>query len=59
MYIYLLCFIAMLKIICYQEEAVRDLQNVRRECEKSKSEFSAISKAHQEKLKEEEEISKR
>jgi structural maintenance of chromosome 3 (chondroitin sulfate proteoglycan 6) len=38
---------------------VRDLQNVRRENEKSKSELATISKAHQEKLKEEEEISKR
>jgi hypothetical protein len=55
MYIDLLCFIAMLKITCYEEEAVRDLQNVsvRRESEKSKSELAAISKAHHEKIKDE------
>ncbi|KAK3140087.1 hypothetical protein QOZ80_5AG0395600 [Eleusine coracana subsp. coracana] len=42
-----------------KEEAARELQNVRIESEKSKSELAEISKAHQEKLKEEEEISKR
>ncbi|KAK3136866.1 hypothetical protein QOZ80_5BG0443920 [Eleusine coracana subsp. coracana] len=42
-----------------KEEAARNLQNVRIESEKSKSELAGISKAHQEKLKEEEEISKR
>ncbi|OEL37878.1 Structural maintenance of chromosomes protein 3 [Dichanthelium oligosanthes] len=41
-----------------KDEAVRDLQSVRRESEKSKSELAEISKVHQAKLKEEEEISK-
>ncbi|KAL6629950.1 hypothetical protein ACP70R_029715 [Stipagrostis hirtigluma subsp. patula] len=41
-----------------KDEAARDLQSVRRESEKSKSELAEISKVHQAKLKEEEEISK-
>ncbi|KAG8058053.1 hypothetical protein GUJ93_ZPchr0002g26826 [Zizania palustris] len=41
-----------------KDEAVRDLQSVRMESEKSKSELAEISKLHQAKLKEEEEISK-
>ncbi|XP_066360671.1 structural maintenance of chromosomes protein 3-like isoform X2 [Miscanthus floridulus] len=41
-----------------KDEAARDLQSVRRESEKSKSELAEISKVHQTKLKEEEEISK-
>ena len=56
---YLLSLVAMLKIICYQEDAVRALQNVERESQKSKSELAEISEAHQKKLKEEEEMSKR
>jgi len=42
-----------------KDEAARDLQSVMRESEKSKSELAEISKVHQTKLKEEEEISKR
>ncbi|KAL6888770.1 hypothetical protein ACP4OV_009796 [Aristida adscensionis] len=41
-----------------KDEAARDLQIVRSESEKSKSELAEISKVHQAKLKEEEEISK-
>ncbi|CAN6356403.1 unnamed protein product [Urochloa humidicola] len=41
-----------------KDEAARDLQSVRRESEKSKSELAEISKVHQAKLKEEEEIQK-
>ncbi|AQK89008.1 Structural maintenance of chromosomes protein 3 [Zea mays] len=41
-----------------KDEAARDLQSVRRESEKSKSELAEISKVHQAKLKEEEDISK-
>nr|CAB3460583.1 unnamed protein product [Digitaria exilis] len=41
-----------------KDEAAKDLQSVRRESEKSKSELAEISKAHHAKLKEEEEISK-
>ncbi|WVZ64811.1 hypothetical protein U9M48_014282 [Paspalum notatum var. saurae] len=41
-----------------KEEAARDLQSVKRESEKSKSELAEISTVHQAKLKEEEEISK-
>ncbi|TVU49441.1 hypothetical protein EJB05_00754 [Eragrostis curvula] len=41
-----------------KEDAARELQIVRRDCEKSKSDLADISKAHQLKLKEEEEISK-
>ncbi|CAN6347947.1 unnamed protein product, partial [Urochloa humidicola] len=41
-----------------KDEAARDLQSVRRESEKSKSELAEISKVHLAKLKEEEEIQK-
>uniref|UniRef100_A0A0D9YLX5 SMC hinge domain-containing protein n=1 Tax=Oryza glumipatula TaxID=40148 RepID=A0A0D9YLX5_9ORYZ len=41
-----------------KDEAAKDLQSVRMESEKSKSELAEISKVHQAKLKEEEEISK-
>ncbi|CAL5093159.1 unnamed protein product [Urochloa decumbens] len=41
-----------------KDEAARDLQSVRRESEKSKSELAEISKVHEAKLKEEEEIYK-
>uniref|UniRef100_A0A0D9VBW3 SMC hinge domain-containing protein n=1 Tax=Leersia perrieri TaxID=77586 RepID=A0A0D9VBW3_9ORYZ len=41
-----------------KDEAARDLQSVRMESEKSKSELAVISKVHQAKLKEEEEVSK-
>lgn len=41
-----------------KEEAARDLHSVKRESEKSKSELAEISKVHQAKLKEEEEIMK-